>query len=135
MQHLYNIQTEVTVWYSVWQRPNMHPVKMPAVFYLYMFLQNIFITETNNYSKRILQSHIDHYHNSRATNWKKLTTEGLNRFIACHRYTQMKNKSHMLVCKNPSQHCPCFHNISKSQFPLKPGLFSHGSQERFCYFP
>jgi len=37
-----------------------------------MFLQNIFITETNNYTKRILQSHTDHYPNTRSTNCKKI---------------------------------------------------------------
>ena len=40
----------------------------------------------------------------------------------------------MLVRKNPSQHCPWFHNISKKQFPIKPDMFSHGSQERLAWF-
>jgi hypothetical protein len=57
------------------------------------------MTETNNYTKRILQSHTDHYPNIRATNWKKLTNEELNRSLACHMSKQMKNKSHMLVHK------------------------------------
>ena len=35
--------------------------------------------------------------------------------------------------QNPSQHCPWLHNVSKRQFPNKPVMFSHGSQERFCY--
>jgi len=33
-----------------------------------MFLETIFITETNNYTKRIGQSHTDHYPNTRAMN-------------------------------------------------------------------
>ena len=37
--------------------------------------------------------------------------------------------------QNASQHCPWFHNISKRQFPIKPDMFPHGSQERFCYCP
>jgi len=100
-----------------------------------MFLQNIFITETNNYTKRILQSHTDHYPNISVTKWKKLITEELNRSIACHRSTQTKHKSHNAVTQNTSQHCPWFHNISKTQFPIKPDMFSHGSQERSCYCP
>jgi hypothetical protein len=47
----------------------------------------------------ILQSHTDHYSNTRVTNWKKLTTEELNRSTACHRSTQAKNKRHMPVHK------------------------------------
>jgi len=43
-----------------------------------MFLQNILIKENNNYTKRILHSHTDHYTNITAMNWKKLTTEQLN---------------------------------------------------------
>jgi hypothetical protein len=46
----------------------------PQCVFLYIStaqLQNIFITETNNYTKKILQSHTDHSPNSRATNWKK----------------------------------------------------------------
>ena len=57
-----------------------------------MFLQNIFITETNNYTKRILPSHTDRSPNSGATNWEKLTTEELNRSIACHRSTDEKQE-------------------------------------------
>ena len=57
------------------------------------------IPETNNYTKSILPSHTDHSPNSRATNCKKITTEELNRSIACHRPRQTKNKSHMLVHK------------------------------------
>ena len=37
--------------------------------------------------------------------------------------------------QNPLQHCRSFHNISKGQFPIKPAMFSHGIQERFCYCP
>jgi hypothetical protein len=96
-----------------------------------MFLQNIFMTETNNYAKRILPSHTDHSPNSRAMNWKKLTTEELNRSIACHRSTQMKNKSHMLVRKthhgtvlgsvtfprdNFQLNLPCFHMVARKDF-------------------
>jgi hypothetical protein len=103
-----------------------------------MFLQNIFITETNNYTKRILQSHTDHYPNSRATNWKKLTTEGLNRFIACHRSTQMINKTHMLVYKthhsnvlgsiifpkdNFQLNLTCFHMVAKKDFAIVPDTY------------
>jgi len=55
-----------------------------------MFLENNLITETSNYTKTILESHKDHYPNTRATNWKNLTTEELNRSIACHKSTQMK---------------------------------------------
>ena len=77
----------------------MNYVKMPTVYLLCKFLQNIFIKETNNYTKRILPSHTDHSPNSRAKNWKKLTTEEINRSIAYHRPKQTKNKSHMLVRK------------------------------------
>jgi hypothetical protein len=95
-----------------------------------MFLQNTFITETYNYTKRILQSHTDHYPNNRATNWKKLTTEELNRYIACHWSTRTKNKRHMPVGKT-------HHRIVRGSipFPIKRDTFSHGSQERFCYCP
>ena len=57
-----------------------------------MFLQNIFITETNNYTKRILPSHTDRSPNSGAMNWKKLNTEDLNRSIARHRSTDQKQE-------------------------------------------
>jgi hypothetical protein len=77
----------------------MNYVKKPTVYFSCKFLQNIFIKETNNYTKRILPSHTDHSPNSRAKNWKKLTTEEINRSIACHRPKQTKNKSHMLVHK------------------------------------
>jgi len=59
-----------------------------------MFLQNIFITETSNYTKRILHSHTEHYTNTTAKNWKKLTTEELNRSIACHRSTDEKEDTY-----------------------------------------
>jgi len=98
-----------------------------------MFIQNIFITETSNYTKRILHSQTDHYTNTRAKNWKKLTTEELNGSIACHRSTDNKQEPYMLVRRKPSLHCPWLQNISKEQFPIKPDMFSHGSQERFCY--
>ena len=96
-----------------------------------MFIQSVFITETNNYTKRILQSHTDHFSNIRAMNWKKLTTEVVNRFIACHGSTQMKNKSHVLVRKthhsivrssvafpsgNFQLNLPCFHMTAKKDF-------------------
>jgi len=133
MHHLHNTQTEVTFWYNVWQRPNKHPIKMPVVLYMYIFLKNIFITETNNYTKRILHSPTDHYINTRATNWKKLTTEGLHRFIACHRSRQTKNKTHMLVRKihhsnvlgaiifpkdNFQLNLTCFHMVAKNNFAV-----------------
>ena len=54
-------------------------------------LKNIFITETSNYTKRILHSHTD-YPNNRANNWKKLTTEELNRSIVCHRSRDEKQE-------------------------------------------
>jgi hypothetical protein len=81
-----------------------------------MFLQNIFITETNNYINRILHSHTDHYPNNRATNWKKITTEELNRSIACHRTTQTKNNSHLLVCKT-------HHSIVRGSITFPRGNF------------
>jgi hypothetical protein len=96
-----------------------------------MFLQNIFITETNNYTKRILQSHTDHSPNSRAKNWKKLTTKELNISVACHRSSQTKNKSHMLVYKthhtilrgsitfptdNYQLNLTCFHMVAEKDF-------------------
>jgi len=77
----------------------MHPVKMPAVSELYMFIQNILIKENNNYTKRIPHSHTDHYRNITAMNRKKLTTEQLNRSITCHRSKQRKNKNHVLAHK------------------------------------
>ena len=79
-----NIHTQCT---SNCQRPN-HSRFLGAcsvIIVWYMFLQNIFITPTSNYIKRILHSHTDHYPNNRAKNWKKLSTEQLNRSIACHR--------------------------------------------------
>jgi len=96
-----------------------------------MFLQTIFIKETNNYTKRILQSHTDHYHYNRAMNWKKLTTVELNIFIPCQRSKKMKNKSHMLVHKthhsyfcgsmkvprdNFQLNLTCFHMVAKKHF-------------------
>jgi len=60
-----------------------------------MFLQNIFITETSNYTKRILHSHTDHYPITRANNWKKLTTEELNRSIVCHRSRDEKQEPYV----------------------------------------
>jgi hypothetical protein len=96
-----------------------------------MFLQNNFIKENNNYTKRILQTHTDHYTNTRAMNWKKLTNEEINRSIACHTHTQMKNKSHVLVSKthysivlgsitfprdNFQLKLTCFHMVAKKDF-------------------
>jgi len=98
-----------------------------------MFLQNIFITETNNYTKRILQSHTDHYPNISVTKWKKLITEELNRSIACHRSTQTKHKSHMLLHKTHHSIIPgsitspkhnfqlnltCFHMVAKKDLAI-----------------
>jgi len=95
-----------------------------------MFQQNIFITETNNYTKRIFQSLTD-YPTTIDTSWKKLTTEEINRSIACHRSTLMKNKSHMLVHKthhtivlgsitftrhNFQLNLTCFHMVAKKDF-------------------
>jgi len=57
-----------------------------------MFLKNIFITETSNYTKKILHSHTDLYPNTRAKNWKKLTIEELNRSRASHRSTDEKQE-------------------------------------------
>jgi len=57
-----------------------------------MFLQNIFITETSKYTKRILHSHTDHYPNTMANNWKKLKTEELNKPIFCHMSTDEKQE-------------------------------------------
>jgi hypothetical protein len=96
-----------------------------------MFLQNIFKTETNNYIKRILQTHTDHYHKTMATNLKKLNTQEVNKLIACHRSKQIKNKSHVLVCKthhiydrssitfprdNFQLNLTCFHKVAKTDF-------------------
>jgi len=95
-----------------------------------MFLQNILIKENNNYTKRILHSHTDHYPNM-ATNWKKLTTKQLNRSIACNRSKQRKKKNHVLVCKthhstvlgsitfptdNFQSNLTCFHKVDKKDF-------------------
>jgi len=94
-----------------------------------MSLQNIFVTETNNYTKRIFQSHTDHYPTTMAMNWKKLTTEELNRFIGLHR---RKTRGICWYAK-PITAWSIGPNISKRQFRIKPDMFSHGSQERFCY--
>ena len=79
--------------------PTMNSIKMPTLSLLWKILQNIFIKETNNYTKRILPSHIDHSLKSRGTNGKKLTTEEINTSIACHKPKQRKNKSRLLVRK------------------------------------
>jgi len=98
-----------------------------------MFLQNILIKENNNYTKRILHSHTDHYRNITAMNWKNLTTEQLNRPIACHRSKQTKNKSPVLAHK--THHSIVLGSITfpTDNFQLKPEMFSQGRQERFCY--
>ena len=99
-----------------------------------MFLQNI-LKENNNYTKTILHSHTDHYRNITAMNWKKLTTEQLNRSIACHRSKQTKNKSNVLAHK--THHSTVLGSITfpTDSFQLKPDMFSHGRQEKFCYWP
>jgi hypothetical protein len=66
-------------------------------------------------------------------NWKKLTTEEINKSIPCHRTTQMKNKSHMLVCKthhsivlgfitfpkdNFQSNLICFHMVATKDFAI-----------------
>ena len=100
-----------------------------------MFLQNILIKGNNNYTQTILHSHTDHYRNITTMNWKNLTTEQLNRSIACHRSKQTKNKSH--VPANKSHHSTVLGYITfpTDNFQLKPDMFSHGRQERFCYCP
>ena len=99
-----------------------------------MFLQNILIKENNNYTKTILHSHTDHYRNITAMKWKKLTTKQLNRSIACHRSKQRK-KSHVLAHK--THHSTVLGSITfpTDNIQLKPDMFSHGRQERFCYCP
>jgi UDP-galactopyranose mutase len=57
-----------------------------------MFLQNIFITETSNYTKTILHSHTDHYSNTRVKNYKPLTTEELKKSIVSHTSTAEKRE-------------------------------------------
>ena len=64
-------------------------------------------------------------------NWKKLTTEEINRSIAYHKSTKMKNKSHMLICKTHHSivcgsitfprdsfqlNVTCFHIVAKKDF-------------------
>jgi len=64
-------------------------------------------------------------------NWKKLNTKELNKFIACHRSKQTKNKSHMLVHKTHHSYVcssttfprdnfqlnqTCFHMVAKKDF-------------------
>jgi hypothetical protein len=68
-------------------------------------------------------------------NWKKLTTEQLNRSIACHRSKQTKNKSHVLAHK--THHNTVLGSITfpRHNFQLKPDMFSHGRQERLYYCP
>jgi len=130
MHHLYNIQTEFTVWYNAWQRHKHAPCQDACSVLTVHVSTNIFITETNNYTKRLLQSHTDHYLTPGLWTGKKLTTEELNRSIACHRTTQMKNKSHMLVCK--THHSTVLGYISKGQFPIEPDMFSHGTKKDFA---
>jgi len=100
-----------------------------------MFLQNILIKENNNSTNRILHSHTDHYRNITAMNWKKLTTEHLNRSIAYHRSKQTKNKSHALAHK--THHSTVLGSITfpRENFQLKPDMLPHGRQERFYYCP
>jgi len=68
-------------------------------------------------------------------NWKKLTTEGLNRFIASHSSTQMKNKSHMLVRK--THHSIVFGSItfSRDNFQLNLTCFHMVAKKDFVYCP
>jgi hypothetical protein len=123
--------TTTLKWYSVWQRPKHVPCQDACSVLIVHVSTNIFITETNNYTKRIPQSHTDHYPNTRATNWTKLTTEEINRPIDCHRSTQTKNKSHMVVRKthhstvsgsitfprdNFQLNLTCFHMVAKKDF-------------------
>jgi hypothetical protein len=132
MLHFYNIQTEVIVWYIARQRPKHAPNQDAlSILIIYVSTKYYFITETYNYTKRNLQSHTDHYPNTRAMKWKKITTEELNKSIACHRSKQMKNKSHMLVRKIHQNHVhssktlpgdnfqlnlTCFHMVAKKNF-------------------
>ena len=44
----------------------------------------------------------------------------------------MKNKSHMLVLKNPSQHCPWFQNISRNNFQLNLICFHMVAKKDFA---
>ena len=112
---------------------------------LHKYIYIVYNRETNNYTKRILHSPTDHYINTRAMNWKKLPTEELNKSIPCHRSTQMKNKSHMLVCKthhsivlgfitfprdNFQSNLTCFHIVAKKILLLSwmlVGGFHHTS--------
>jgi len=98
-----------------------------------MFLQYILIKENNNYTKTILHSHTDHYHNITAMNWKKLTTKQLNRSIACHRSKQRTKKNHVLAHKTHHSTVLCSITFPTDNFQLKPDMFSQGRQERFCY--
>jgi len=68
-------------------------------------------------------------------NWKKLTTKQLNRSIACHRSKQTKTKSPVLAHK--THHSTVLGSITfpTDNFQLKPDMFSHGTQERFCCCP
>jgi len=98
---------------------------------LHKYIYIVYNRETNNYTKRILQSQTDQYTNTTSTNWKKLTTEGLKVFIACHSSTLTKNKSHMLVRKTHHStvfgsitfprdifqlNLTCFHMVAKQDF-------------------
>jgi len=81
-----------------------------------MFLQNILIKGNNNYTKTILHSHTDHYPNTSAMNWKKLTTKQLNRSTACQRCKQMKNKSHVLAHKTHHSIVLCYITLPTDNF-------------------
>jgi len=65
----------------------MHPLKINTqwlisiCFFTVKFLK-IFVTETNNYTKKFLQAHTD-LPNSKARYWKTLTFAELKGFVAC----------------------------------------------------
>jgi hypothetical protein len=56
-------------------------------------------------------------------NWKTLTTEQLNRSIACHRSKQTKNKSHVLAHKTHHSIVLGSIIIPTDNFQLKPEMF------------
>jgi hypothetical protein len=102
---------------------SMYPIKMPAVFWAYMFLQSIFIMETNNYTKRICLTHTDHYSNTRAMKWKKLTTKELNTSKTCTGLHRWETRAICIVLgpitfprDNFQINLTCFDMVAKKDF-------------------
>jgi len=65
-------------------------------------------------------------------NWKKLTSEELNKTIASQRSKQTKNKSHVLVCKTYQRTGHCSITIQRDKFQLNLVCFHMVTNEDFA---